>query len=171
MCYYGNILKHIYQDLLLRRLFLNQKNYSKHKIYYYVALILIILFIIFLILYHYMDFSFYGRGSDCGFKLLLHCYCPGCGGSRALDAFLHGNFLTSLLSHPAIIITFGLFMSYFIPATYTFLIKRNGNLYYKFHPISLWILLIVIVSHFVMRNLLLIVFHIDYLQDCIIYYI
>lgn len=150
---------------------MNNKNYTIHKKCYFIALILTLSFIVFLILYHYFDFSFYGTRSDCGFKTLFHCYCPGCGGSRALDAFLHGNILASLRSHPAIIITFCSFMAYLLPATYTFLIKRNGKLYYKFHNFSLWILLIVIVFHFVIRNLLLIVFHIDYLEDCIIYYI
>lgn len=145
--------------------------YKTHKIYYYIALLLVLLFVLFLFIYHYNDFSFYGIRTDCGFKVLFHCYCPGCGGSRALDAFLHGKILTSALSHPAIITTFCLFMAYFLPATYTFLIKRNGKLYYKFHAFSLWILLIVIVLHFVIRNILLIAFHIDYLQDCIIYYI
>ena len=125
----------------------------------------------FLFFYHYMDFSFYGTRPDCGFKVLFHCYCPGCGGSRALDAFLHGKILTSVLSHPTILVTFCLFMGYFLPATYTFIIKRNGKLYYKFHSVSLWILLASIVIHFVVRNLLLVIFHIDYLQDCLIYYV
>ena len=145
--------------------------YKRHKKYYYIAQLLSFLFVLFLIFYHYTDFCFYGSRSDCGFKILFHCYCPGCGGSRALDAFLHGKLLTSVLSHPAIVTTFCLFMAYFLPATYTFLIKRNGKIYYKFHHFSLWILLIVIVLHFVIRNFLLILFHIDYLQDCIIYYI
>ena len=146
-------------------------NYKKHKRYYIIASILVTLFLVFLFLYHFYDYSFYGSGSDCGFKYLFHCYCPGCGGSRSLDAFLHGKILTSVLSHPAILITFCLFMAYFLPATYTFLIKRNSKLYYRFHNLSLWILAISIVLNFIIRNCLLIFFQIDYLQDCISYYI
>jgi len=150
---------------------LHQTKYNTHKKYYIIAFISVILFIVFLFIYHLYDYSFYGHGTDCGFKYLFHCYCPGCGGSRALDAFLHGKIITSVLSHPAILITFCLFMAYFIPASYTFLIKRNGHLYYKFHNFSLWILLFCIVFHFIIRNLLLIFFHVDFLQDCISYYV
>ena len=145
--------------------------YELHKRCYFIAFFLVILFFIFLCVYHLSDFHFYGSGKDCGFKYLFHCYCPGCGGSRALDAFLHGKFIISILSHPAIIMTFCLFMAYFIPATYTFLIRRNGKLYYKFHSFTLWFLLAVILLHFFLRNILLIIFQIDYLQDCITYYI
>lgn len=145
--------------------------YKIHKRCYIIAITLVILFFIFLWLYHLFDYSFYGSGTDCGFKYLFHCYCPGCGGSRALDAFLHGNFIVSFLSHPAIIICFCLFMAYFLPATYTFLIKRSGKLYYKFHSFSLWFLLSNIILHFFVRNILLIIFQFDYLQDCIKYYI
>ena len=145
--------------------------YNIHKKYYIIASILIILFLIFLFLYHYFDFTFYGQGSDCGFKTLFHSYCPGCGGSRALDAFLHGKIMTSILCHPAIFFTFCLFMAYYLPATYTFLIKKDGNLYYKFHSFTLWLLLISIILNFIIRNVLLFFFHIDYLQDCISYYV
>lgn len=145
--------------------------YKIHLRCYIIASGLVILFFIFLWAYHQFDYSFYGSGKDCGFKYLFHCYCPGCGGSRALDAFLHGNLLHSVLSHPAILMTFCLFMAYYLPATYTFLIKHNGTLYYKFHSFTLWVLLAVIVLHFFIRNLLLITLHIDYLKDCIHYYI
>lgn len=145
--------------------------YKFHKKLYIYAFISVILFLLFLFAYHFFDYSFYGRGTDCGFKYLFHCYCPGCGGSRALDAFLHGKIITSILCHPAIAITFCLFMAYFLPATYTFLIKRNGKLYYKFHSFTLWTLLAIIVIHFIIRNILLICFKYDYLQDCISYYV
>ena len=105
--------------------------YNSHKKYYIIASILVALFFIFLSFYHILDFNFYGQGNDCGFKTIFHCYCPGCGGSRALDAFLHGKIITSTLSHPAIVITFCLFMAYYLPATYTFLIKKDGKLYYS----------------------------------------
>ena len=147
------------------------KKYNSHKKYYYIASILAILFLIFLIIYHFFNWTFYGLGNDCGFKTLFHCYCPGCGGTRALDSFLHGKILTSVLYHPAILITFILFMAYYLPATYTFLIKKDGLLYYKFHSFTLWFLLASIVLHFVIRNILLIFFHIDYIQDCISYYL
>ena len=37
------------------------------------------------------------------FLLMTGLYCPGCGGTRALKAFLRGEFLTSFRYHPLIL--------------------------------------------------------------------
>jgi len=149
---------------------LNSKRYKTHKIFYYLSILFVLLCIVLFCLYHYYDYTFYNTGPSCGFVTFLHCYCPGCGGSRAVDAFLHGNFLRSVLCHPVIVYVFLLFMAYFLPATYTFVIKRDGNLHYKFHLATLWGLLIIVTANFILRNILLIFFQIDYLQDCFMYW-
>lgn len=141
--------------------------YQTHKKMYYCALSLSLAGIIALCLYHYFDYDFYGIKDPCFFKAFLHIYCPGCGGTRAVDAFLHGNFVQSFLYHPVIVYVFAMFLMYFIPATYTFLINRDGKLHYKFHMATLWGLLAVVVGHFIVRNVLLLCFGIDYLHDFI----
>ena len=139
--------------------------YSIHKKLYYCALFLFLGGILLLFLYHYFDYAFFGIKDPCFFKVYLHIYCPGCGGTRAVDAFLHGHFVQSFLYHPFIIYVFALFLMYFIPATYTFIMKRDGKLHYKFHIAPLWVLLGIIVIHFIGRNILLVCFGIDYLHD------
>lgn len=39
----------------------------------------------------------------CFFLSALNMYCPGCGGTRALKALLHGKFLLSLWYHPLVL--------------------------------------------------------------------
>ncbi|MBE5866675.1 MAG: DUF2752 domain-containing protein [Lachnospiraceae bacterium] len=39
---------------------------------------------------------------DCIFWKLFGAYCPGCGGTRAVVAFMHGDILLSLWYHPLI---------------------------------------------------------------------
>ncbi|MBR6704188.1 MAG: DUF2752 domain-containing protein [Lachnospiraceae bacterium] len=39
----------------------------------------------------------------CPIQALTGLYCPGCGGQRAVKAMLHGELLTSLYYHPAIL--------------------------------------------------------------------
>lgn len=50
---------------------------------------------------------------ECIFRKNWGIYCPGCGGTRAVIAFLHGHFLESLRYHPVVMYTvflFGWFM-------------------------------------------------------------
>ena len=41
----------------------------------------------------------------CAFKNIFGFYCPGCGGSRALNALLNFRFLRSFIYYPAILYT------------------------------------------------------------------
>jgi hypothetical protein len=47
--------------------------------------------------------SFYPR---CPVFLWLHLYCPGCGGTRALAALLHGRLIEALHWNPMVAISF-----------------------------------------------------------------
>lgn len=38
----------------------------------------------------------------CAFRKAFGLYCPGCGGLRALEHFLHGEFIKSFFCHPAV---------------------------------------------------------------------
>lgn len=44
-------------------------------------------------------------GIPCIFHLVTGVYCPGCGGTRAVKAFLRGNFADSFRYHPLIVYT------------------------------------------------------------------
>jgi len=41
--------------------------------------------------------------SECWFYGNFHIYCPGCGGTRAVIALVHGHYLQSLYYHPAVL--------------------------------------------------------------------
>lgn len=43
------------------------------------------------------------QGAPCLFRLVTGLYCPGCGGTRALKAFLRGDLILSFLYHPLIV--------------------------------------------------------------------
>lgn len=145
--------------------------YKKAKKFYFIICALVLLFFISLFFYHYFGFKLTGHLKPCMFNYLLHIYCPGCGGTRAMDYFLHGQFIKSFLSNPAVLYLVGLFLSYFLPATYSFIIKRNGKVYYKFHPFSLYFFIVEIILFFIIRNAALIIFHYDFLGDCIKYWV
>lgn len=86
-------------------------------------------------------------------------YCPGCGGTRAMEALFQGRLLDSLWYHPLVIygaVIFGGFM-----LTHTLervhVPKMKG---WKFHDWYLYGALILLIINFVGKNILLKCFHI-----------
>lgn len=100
----------------------------------------------------------------CVFARRAHLYCPGCGGSRALYALLRFDLLASLTANPAVlggILTLGYYEIAFFRAA-----RGRGRA--RSWPLVAFAVLIV--SFFVLRNLLLVLCGIDPLGDQIGYW-
>lgn len=89
----------------------------------------------------------------CFFSTVLGIYCPGCGGTRALSALLHGHFLKALWYHP--------FIPYFAFIYFGFLltqglhrvgIKRIKG--WRFHYWYLWAGVAILTVNFIVKNIL-----------------
>ena len=150
---------------------MSNKNHSINKIEKRIFLFLSFLlgfFLIFLFFYHINDIEFYAYGeNDCGLKAYFHLYCPGCGGTRALDAFLHGNFLHSFCLHPTIMYLFAFFLSYYIPTILHLSGITQKPIYHKTYLYILIGLLVLIILFFIGRNLLLVYAGYDYIGECL----
>lgn len=53
----------------------------------------------------------------CVFQRVLGLYCPGCGGTRAFRALLHGDIFSALYYHPGAVYGALLYVTYFISQT------------------------------------------------------
>lgn len=95
---------------------------------------------------------------------VFRIYCPGCGGTRALFALLHGDVWESLKCNPAVIFGIILVGYYEIAFIITF-IKRNGKRYYYPKGTFVYLYLIMIGIFSVIRNALVYTRGIDYLGD------
>lgn len=146
-------------------------DYKAGKIIFILVCLFLCFLFVFLLLYHFFDWSFTGKLSSCYVNEVLHLYCPGCGGTRALDYLLHGRLFSSFAANPLPVSMLLFFLTYFIPAVYTFLIKRNGNLYYHFHKKLLLILILFNIGYFLLRNASLILFHYDFIHENTKYWI
>lgn len=150
---------------------MKNQSYENGKKLYVVLLVFVVVGLMAAILYHVLNLRVEGSQPTCFVNDFMHIYCPGCGGSRAIDWLLHGHILKSAAANPIVIYSLFLFLYYFIPATYTYAIKRDGNKHHKFHMWTLYGLLVVVVGFFIIRNVLLVAFHYDYLGDCLDYWI
>lgn len=100
----------------------------------------------------------------CIMHALLHIYCPGCGGTRALFSLLHGRILASLLYNPAVI-TGGLMILYYEVGVLLTLLRKDGRYYFTRSLKLVYAYLIMVVTFAVVRDYLLLVQHIDLIKD------
>lgn len=91
--------------------------------------------------------------AECMFWKFWGIYCPGCGGTRAVIAFLEGHFLESLWYHPIVMYTavlFGWFMVSHTLEKIRFPLVRGM----KFQVWQMYGALVVIAVNCIIRNIL-----------------
>lgn len=97
----------------------------------------------------------------CYTSRLLHLYCPGCGMSRATEALLAGDLAGSLIAHPFVLL-FAAFAMYY---EVTLLLHARGGCRPSPRPAVVYAF--GLLGFAILRNLLLILFHVDPLGDLI----
>ena len=105
------------------------------------------------------------REGPCQFSQLFHLYCPGCGGTRAISSLLRFDVIGSLLANPVPVYAIVLFFRVWIALLHNVITGRDGK---KWRIIREWEIvgiIVVIAGNFIVRNLLLVLFGIDYLGD------
>ena len=125
-------------------------NYKiKKRLFWFISFNLLIL--AFAIFY---DLLFKNRLiGDCVFLKTLGFYCPGCGGSRSLNALLSLDLLSSFKYYPPILIT-SVILFYCDLKVLISIIKKDD----KIKGINRNLFLIIpaaIIAHFILKNLLL----------------
>lgn len=100
----------------------------------------------------------------CLMHTMTGLYCPGCGGTRAVSFLLHGDFLLSFRYHPLVpyvAVICGWFM---ISQTIERISRHKIRIAMRYRDIYLWIALTIVILNFILKNVLLIGWHIDLLQ-------
>lgn len=90
----------------------------------------------------------------CVFLMLFGAYCPGCGGTRAFNALLHGHFLQSLWYHPLVLYSVALyfvFMASWTLAKFGLLGIKKGI---AFRVGYMYGMIAIVAVNFVVKNLL-----------------
>lgn len=140
------------------------------KIVFFSFTALLVMFAVFLVIYHINDYSFYNDKGGCGMKIIFHLYCPGCGGTRAVDYLLHGRFVTSFLYHPVVLFLACYFLSYYIPALFRIIGIWKAQINNMIYVYILIAVPIIIILNCIIRNLLMVYAGMDYIGDCLPYW-
>lgn len=89
----------------------------------------------------------------CFFSTVIGIYCPGCGGTRAFIAMLHGDFMKALWYHPLIPYLAVIYCGFMLTQGLNRLgFKRIRP--WKFHYWYLWGGLILLIVNFILKNVL-----------------
>lgn len=89
----------------------------------------------------------------CVFSSCLRMYCPGCGGTRAMWALLHGRIWESLWYHPIVLYTVIVFGGFMLTQGMERLGVRQVR-GWKFCEWHLYGAVVVLACNFLMKNLL-----------------
>lgn len=89
----------------------------------------------------------------CVLYSLLGIYCPGCGGTRAVKALLHGQIIQSLYYHPLVLYTAVIYLVFMLSQTIS-LLSRGRIKGIHFHYWFLYGALVVTALNFIGKNLL-----------------
>jgi hypothetical protein len=109
--------------------------------------------------YYYLQSS--GRITFfCFWDRFLHLYCPGCGGTRAVEALVHGDILMSLWYHPLVIYSVVIFAVFMISQTFARVTRFRYTKGVRFHNWFLFAALGILILNFVEKNLLRSIWHI-----------
>jgi hypothetical protein len=112
--------------------------------------ILLVLAVLFVVLLYFFFDARKGMFPHCPFHSVTGFYCPGCGSQRALSALLHGDFLSALQYNILLI----LFLPLLLYAGYvSFKGQAQERMHLWYNPLFGKIVLIVVVSFWVLRNI------------------
>ena len=93
----------------------------------------------------------------CVFNRVTGLYCPGCGGTRAVRALLHGHFIKSVWYHP--FVAYGAVVYAVFMVSHSIRIFINHNVRgMKYRNVYIYIWLSILILNFIVRNILLIKF-------------
>ncbi|MBR2524594.1 MAG: DUF2752 domain-containing protein [Clostridiales bacterium] len=105
------------------------------------------------------------REEPCYMFSHYHLYCPSCGGTRALKLLASGRIISSLLSNPIPLYAAGIVMRIWITLIINNFFRKNKTKFSAFTVPEIWAIPAVIFLFFVLRNVFLVSFGIDYLGD------
>lgn len=99
----------------------------------------------------------------CVFHAWTGLYCPGCGGTRAMQALFAGRFFRAFVYHPFVpfLAVFGTW--FMVSQTIERISRGKIRIAMHFREVYMWIAIGIIFGNCLVKNLALLVWHVDLL--------
>lgn len=128
---------------------------------YYVCLGIITVAVIACLILHILEISpTQIIDSPCVWITFLGVYCPGCGGTRAVEALLQGDLIRSFIYHPLVLYTVVIVAAYVFSHTLNIVSKGKVKAM-LFRGIYLYLMIAIILVQWFVKNILKLVFYIE----------
>ena len=111
----------------------------------------VIIFIGGLVLLHVLGLDWVAQGAPCTILRFTGWYCPGCGGTRAVKALLHGRILASFLYHPAVVYLAAWTVTFFIWQSLHYLSRRRIR-GFRYQNWQMWVAAGLFLLNFLIKN-------------------
>ena len=116
------------------------------------------------IAYHYLRVRLSVLAMPCLLRTFTGYYCPGCGGTRAVDALLHLHPWRSFCYHPLVPYGAAVYLWFMISHTIEKLSRYRLRIGMKWNSAWLWIALVILALNVLVKDGALLLFRIDLLQ-------
>lgn len=130
---------------------------TEDKAFYVMGLVVAAILFVFAVLTYTIDFNIGDFVPPCTLRTLTGFYCPGCGGTRAVIALIHGRFIKSFLYHPIVPIVFVFGVVFMFRNTLWLISRGRLNVLMRFREkyvfIGMWILAI----NWVVQNVIILI--------------
>lgn len=133
------------------------------KVIYYTGLCILSAVIIYLLITYLFDIHISRYLMPCVFHTVTGYYCPGCGGTRAVAALLHGEFIQSFRFHPMVVYAAAVSGWFMLSQTIERIFGGRFKIGMHYRDCYLWIALAIVVINFLVKNAALIFFNTDLL--------
>lgn len=143
---------------------MSKKQTSLEDQLYIIGLCLLLAAPLIVIAYHYLRARLPILAMPCLLHTFTGYYCPGCGGTRAVDALLHLQLWRSFCYHPLVPYGAAVYLWFMVSHTIEKLSRYRLRIGMKWNPAWLWIALIILVLNVLVKDGALLLFHIDLLQ-------
>lgn len=129
---------------------------TSDKCFYIIGWVLIVLVLAVLLMVQAGVLDRFGGLPPCVLHSRTGLYCPGCGGTRAVIALLHGHILASLYYHPIVVYTAIVGGWFMISQTIQRFSQGKLRIGMHYRDIYLWLALAIVVINCLVKNLVLI---------------
>lgn len=90
----------------------------------------------------------------CWFYFISGYYCPGCGGTRAVRALLHGHVLKALWYHPFVPYAAAVYLHFMVTQAIERASHGRFPIGMRYHDCLAWIAAALIIVNFIVKNAL-----------------
>lgn len=133
---------------------MRNKSKTIEDYFYFIGNVLLIVVLIFVFV-HFKQAKFlrFIKFPPCLFHLLTGFYCPGCGGTRAVKALLHGRIIQSFYYHPIVFYGTVIYACFMITQTIERFSSHHIRIGMRYHNGYVLVMAAIIIVNFLIKNI------------------